>query len=83
MGRTGLAVFEKNPNILYARIDEEVDLGFALRDGVADFRAGQVFRDDWYFNRFKAYKIPPEIAKLAKFTPPAADLRSRPGQEAQ
>jgi len=41
LGRSGLAIFEKNPNILYARIDEEVDLGFSLRDGVADFRAGR------------------------------------------
>jgi photosystem II stability/assembly factor-like uncharacterized protein len=72
LGRTGLAIFEKNPMIVYARIDEEIDLGFSPRDGVADFRAGQVFRDDWYFNRFKTYKIHPEIAKLVKFTPPAA-----------
>jgi len=72
VGRTGLAIFEKNPMIVYARIDEEVDLGFSLRDGVADFRAGQVFRDDWYFKRFKTAKIHPEIAKLVKFTPPEA-----------
>jgi photosystem II stability/assembly factor-like uncharacterized protein len=72
VGRTGLAIFEKNPTIVYARIDEEVDLGFALRDGGADFRAGQVFRDDWYFKRFKTYRIHPEIAKLVKFTPPEA-----------
>jgi photosystem II stability/assembly factor-like uncharacterized protein len=72
VGRTGLAIFEKNPMIVYARIDEEVDLGFSPRDGVADFRAGQVFRDDWYFKRFKTYKIHPEIAKLVKFTPPEA-----------
>jgi photosystem II stability/assembly factor-like uncharacterized protein len=73
LGRTGLALYEKNPAILYARIDEEVDLGFALRDGVADFRAGQVFTDDWYLNRFKAFKVNPELAKLAKFTPPTAE----------
>jgi photosystem II stability/assembly factor-like uncharacterized protein len=40
MGRTGLAVFEKNPNIIYARVDEGVSLGYAERDGVANFRAG-------------------------------------------
>jgi hypothetical protein len=28
LGRAGLAIFEKNPDILYARIDEEVNLGF-------------------------------------------------------
>ncbi len=73
LGRTGLAIFEKNPAIVYARIDEEVDLGFNLRDGVADFRAGQVFSDDWYFNKYKTFKVRPELAKLAKFTPPAAE----------
>jgi len=73
LGRTGLAVFEKNPNIVYARVDEATDLGFSPRDGVADFRPGQVFTDDWYFNKFKTFKIRPEVAKLVKFTPPAAD----------
>jgi len=73
LGRTGLAIFEKNPAIVYARVDEEIDLGFSPRDGVADFRAGQVFTDDWYFNKFKTFKIRPEVAKLLKFTPPAAD----------
>jgi photosystem II stability/assembly factor-like uncharacterized protein len=73
LGRTGLAVFEKNPNVVYARVDEEIDLGFSPRDGVADFRAAQVFTDDWYFNKFKAFKVRPEIAKLVKFTPPAAE----------
>ncbi|HEY3383554.1 MAG TPA: hypothetical protein VGK32_17450 [Vicinamibacterales bacterium] len=38
VGRIGLAVFEKNPSIVYARIDEEVNLGLAERDGVANFR---------------------------------------------
>ena len=72
LGRTGLAVYEKNPAIVYARIDEEVDLGFSLRDGVADFRAGQIFSDEWYLNRFKTFKLHAELAKLAKFTVPAA-----------
>jgi photosystem II stability/assembly factor-like uncharacterized protein len=73
LGRTGLALFEKNPKIVYARIDEEIDLGFSPRDGVADFGAGRVFTDDWYFNKFKTFKIRPEVAKLVKFTPPAAE----------
>ena len=73
LGRTGLAIFEKNPNIVYARVDEEINLGFSPRDGIADFRAGQVFTEDWYFNKFKTFKIRPEVAKLVKFTPPAAD----------
>jgi len=84
MGRTGLALFEKNPSILYARLDEEVNLGFAERDGVANFRApggfggggtggGALFKDNFTFNQFKTYKIKPEIAKLVKFTPIAAE----------
>jgi photosystem II stability/assembly factor-like uncharacterized protein len=76
VGRTGLAVFEKNPAIVYARIDEEDDLGFALRDGAADFRAGQVFSDDWYLNRYKTFKLRPEFTKLVKFTPPTADTEA-------
>ena len=39
LGRTGLTVFEKNPSIIYARLDQGVDLGFNERDGVANFRA--------------------------------------------
>jgi photosystem II stability/assembly factor-like uncharacterized protein len=38
-GRTGLAIYEKNPKIVYARLDEEVVLGFPEREGVASFRA--------------------------------------------
>jgi len=73
LGRTGLAIFEKNPNIVYARIDQEDDLGFALRDGVADFRPFRLFRDDWYFDKFKTFKINPAIAKMVKFTPAEAE----------
>jgi photosystem II stability/assembly factor-like uncharacterized protein len=76
LGRTGLTIFEKNPSIVYARVDEEIDLGFSPRDGVADFRAGQVFSGDWYLNRFKTYKISPDVAKLVKFTPPTADTEA-------
>jgi photosystem II stability/assembly factor-like uncharacterized protein len=43
LGRTGLAVFEKNPNIIYARLDQGVSLGFTERDGAANFRAGGGF----------------------------------------
>jgi photosystem II stability/assembly factor-like uncharacterized protein len=76
LGRTGLAIYEKNPLIVYARVDEEVDLGFSLRDGVADFRAGQIFNDDWYLNRFKTFKVHPELAKLVKFTLPTAETET-------
>jgi photosystem II stability/assembly factor-like uncharacterized protein len=80
LGRTGLTLYEKNPNIIYARLDEEVNLGLAERDGVANFRAAggfgggggaqaALFKEDFTFAKFKTYKINPEIAKLApKFT---------------
>ncbi|MCX7974875.1 MAG: hypothetical protein N3B16_10315 [Candidatus Aminicenantes bacterium] len=73
LGRNGLAIFEKNPNIVYARLDEEVNLGYDQRENTANFRQGQLFRDDFYFNKFKTYKIHPEIVKLVKFTPLQAE----------
>ncbi len=38
LGRVGFAYFDKNPNIVYARVDEEVIVGFPERDGVVNFR---------------------------------------------
>jgi len=85
LGRAGLALYEKNPNIIYARLDEEVNLGLAERDGVANFRGGGgfggggggqagLFKEDFTFAKFKTYKINPEIAKLApKFTLPKVE----------
>jgi photosystem II stability/assembly factor-like uncharacterized protein len=37
LGKIGLDIFAKNPKIVYARVDEEVNLGFPERDGVANF----------------------------------------------
>jgi photosystem II stability/assembly factor-like uncharacterized protein len=84
LGRTGLATFEKNPNIVYARVDEEVNLGFQERDGVANFAApggfggrggGAVFQPDSSFAQFKAFKMDPQFVKLAgaKHTPITAE----------
>jgi photosystem II stability/assembly factor-like uncharacterized protein len=94
VGRTGLAIFEKNPSIIYARLDQGVSLGYAERDGGANFRAGGgvpggggggggrgggamgtvLFPENYTLDRFKTYKINPEIAKLApKFTPITAE----------
>jgi len=80
LGRTGLAMFEKNPNIVYARVDEEVNLGFQERDGVANFTApggfggrggGAIFQPDSSFAAFKTFKMDPQFVKLAgvKHTP--------------
>ena len=80
LGRNGLDLYEKNPNVVYARIDEEMNLGLPERDGGANFSVGGMrgggglFRDEFYFDKFKTFKINPEIGKLApKFTPLKAD----------
>ena len=72
VGRTGLAAFAKNPDILYARVDEQVDLGLAGRDGSANFRSagggfgrGGLFTESYTFDRFKGFKIDPAVAKQA------------------
>lgn len=79
LGRAGLAMFPKNPDILYARIDEQVNLGLAGRDGAANFRAmgafgrSGLFQEAYTFDRFKTYRINAEMAKQApKFTPVSA-----------
>ncbi len=72
-GRNGLAMYEKNPKIVYIRMDEVVDLGLSEREGTASYREGSLFRDDWYLNKFKTAKIPAELAKLGKFTPITGD----------
>jgi photosystem II stability/assembly factor-like uncharacterized protein len=80
LGRTGLTVFDKNPAILYARVDEQVNLGYAERDGVATFRppttepgrgggggrggATANFRPDFAFAHWKTYRIHPDVVRL-------------------
>ena len=82
LGRTGLAIFEKNPKIVYARLDEGINLGLAERDGGANFRLGGfgggaaagLWAEDFSFSKFKTFKINPDLAKQApKFTPLAAE----------
>ncbi|MCK4818880.1 hypothetical protein KA005_24110, partial [bacterium] len=68
-GWNGISIYEKNPNIIYIRMDEEVNLGLNEREGQALFRQRRVFRDGYYFNKFKKFKISPAIKKLVKFEP--------------
>ncbi len=92
LGRAGLAVYLKNPNVVYARLDEEVNLGLAERDGVANFRAaggfggggfggGGLFSEEYSFDKFKAFKINPVMAKEApssrRSSPPTRPSSSR------
>jgi photosystem II stability/assembly factor-like uncharacterized protein len=67
-GRNGLAIYPKNPQIVYLRLDEEVNLGLSEREGAALYSARNLFRDSYYLNKFKDYKINPEIQKQVKFT---------------
>ncbi len=67
-GWNGVCIYPKNPNIVYVRMDEEVNLGFNERQGTALFRRG-VFRDGYYLNKFKEFRIHPEIKKMVKFEP--------------
>ncbi len=78
LGRTGLAISEKNPKIVYARLDEGVNLGLAERDGGSNFRLGGfgggaaagLWAEDFSFAKFKSFKIYPDMAKQApKFVP--------------
>ncbi|MCK4556091.1 MAG: hypothetical protein KAU47_01140 [Candidatus Aminicenantes bacterium] len=67
-GWNGLDIYPKDPNIVYVRMDEEVNLGFDGREGRALFRRG-VFRDGYYLNKFKDFKIHPQIKRMIKFEP--------------
>ncbi|MFW6131716.1 MAG: VPS10 domain-containing protein [Candidatus Aminicenantaceae bacterium] len=72
-GWNGICMYPKDPNIVYIRMDEEVNLGFAEGEDSYLFREGRVFKDDFYFNKFKHYEINSKIMKLIEFEPIAAE----------
>jgi len=72
-GRNGLAIYPKNPKIVYLRLDEEVNLGLNEREGAYLYNQRNLFRDGFYFNKLKDYKINPTLLKYAKFTPVKAE----------
>jgi photosystem II stability/assembly factor-like uncharacterized protein len=72
-GWNGITIYPKDPNILYIRYDEEVNVGLSEREGSALFRDGNVFKDGYYFNKFKTYKINPAMNKMVKFEPISAE----------
>ncbi len=75
-GWNGITVFPRDPDILYIRYDEEVNVGLSESEGAALFRDGDLFKDGYYFNKFKAYKINPAFLKLVKFEPVSAETES-------
>lgn len=68
-GWNGITIYRKNPNIVYIRMDEEVNLGLSERAGAAFFREGRVFQDGYYFNKLKTFAVHPQIKSLIKFDP--------------
>lgn len=72
-GRNGLAIYPKNPKIVYLRLDEEVNLGLSEREGAALYNQRTLFRDGFYLNKLKEYRIRPEFLEFVKFEPVRAD----------
>ncbi len=68
-GWNGITIYPQNPDILYIRYDEEVNLGLRIRDGGANFNARRLFQDGWGVKKLKAFKINKDIAKLVEFEP--------------
>lgn len=72
-GWNGIAVYADDPQIVYIRMDEEVNLGLSLRENSAVYREGRLFQPDAYFKKFKSFKINSALAKLVQFEPLQAD----------
>ncbi len=71
MGRPGLTIFEKNPKIIYARLDEPVNLGHSQAPGRFGFNARSLWRGDYDLEKFKALRPNNTIRRLVKFEPVA------------
>jgi len=68
-GWNGITIYPQNPNIVYIRMDEEVDLGLDTRENRQLYRSGDVFKDDYYFNKFKSFEIEPALKRMVDFEP--------------
>lgn len=68
-GWSGITIYPKNPDIVYIRMDEEVNLGLSERENQANFSNRNLFRDGYYYNRFKKFKINAKLSKLVQFEP--------------
>jgi photosystem II stability/assembly factor-like uncharacterized protein len=68
-GWNGITIYPKNPDIVYIRMDEEVNLGLSERENRANFNNRNLFRDGYYLNKFKTFKINSKLAKLVQFEP--------------
>lgn len=70
MGRGGLAMYPKDPDIVYARLDELVNLGYSTSPGSARLRSGRFFREGWYLDRMKEFEPNSRIMRLVDFEMP-------------
>ncbi|MFC2167943.1 hypothetical protein ACFLRW_03080 [Acidobacteriota bacterium] len=75
-GRAGLVISPKNPNIIYVRLDEDVNLGLNERENANNFREGRVFKEGYSFSQFKSSKIPQTLARMITFDPLAAETEA-------
>ncbi len=72
-GWNGITIYPEDSNIIYIRMDEEVNLGLSEVENRSLFRQGRVFQDSFYFNKWKTFKLNPVIAELVKFEPIEAE----------
>ncbi len=72
-GWNGLTIYPKNPDIVYVRMDEEVNLGFDLRENRANFRTRGFLKEGFSFDSFKSFKIKSSLAKMVDFEPIQAE----------
>jgi hypothetical protein len=68
-GWSGITIYPKNPDIVYIRYDEVVNLGLRERENAAQFNQRRLFQDHWYVKKFKTFKIHKDIARLVNFEP--------------
>lgn len=72
-GWNGITMYPKDPNIVYIRMDEEVNLGLDDRKGRQLYREGRLFREDFTFSRFKSFTVPNALKKMVDFEPLQAE----------
>jgi photosystem II stability/assembly factor-like uncharacterized protein len=72
-GWSGLTIYPKNPDTVFIRLDEVVNLGLSERENAARFRARRTFADGAYFSQFKSFEVPRALARMVTFEPITAE----------
>ncbi len=68
-GWSGITIYPKNPDIVYIRYDEVVNLGLRERENAAQFNQRRLFQEGWFLKKFRTLKTHKDIAKLVSFEP--------------